>query len=173
MKLDDLRQGTPGITPTFGGCLCEAASVCLEARAHQSGVSMTVSGVLSSHSLQVTWAQTTQQVRNCYADPQFATEFGAYGIAVLLIERLTDLTVFERSRKGPGFDYWLAPKGSSQPLFQDKSRLEVSGILSGDEVDLKRRMRQKLVQLERGGVALPGYGVVVHFAAPESRVAVP
>ena len=111
--------------------------------------------------------------RNCYADPQFATEFGAYGIAVLLIERLTDLTVFERSRKGPGFDYWLAPKGSSQPLFQDKSRLEVSGILSGDEVDLKRRMRQKLVQLERGGVALPGYGVVVHFAAPESRVAVP
>ena len=59
MKLDDLRQGTPGITPTFGGCLCEAASVCLEARAHQSGVSMTVSGALLSHSLQVTWSQTT------------------------------------------------------------------------------------------------------------------
>ena len=173
LKLDDLRQGTPGITQMFGGSLCEAASVCLEVCAHQSGVSMTVSGDLSSHSLQVTWSPTNQQVRNCYADLQFATEFGAYGIAVLLIERLTDLTVFERSRKGTGFDYWLAAKGSSQPLFQDKSRLEVSGILNGNAVDLKRRMQQKLVQLERGGVSLPGYGVVVHFAAPESRVAGP
>ena len=84
LKLDDLRQGTPGITQMFGGSLCEAASVCLEVCAHQSGVSMTVSGDLSSHSLQVTWSPTNQQVRNCYADLQFATEFGAYGIAVLL-----------------------------------------------------------------------------------------
>ena len=53
-------------------------------------------------------------------------------------------------------------------LVTDKSRLEVSGILSGDEADLKQRMRQKLVQLERGGVGLPGYRVVVHFAALES-----
>ena len=40
---------------------------------------MTVSGDLSSHSLQVTWSPTNQQVRNCYADLQFATEFGARG----------------------------------------------------------------------------------------------
>ena len=173
MKLDDLRLSRPGITPAFGGCLCEAASICLEDRAHQSGVLMKVTGALSSHSLQLTWSPITQQGRNCYADLQFATELGAYGIAVLLIECFTELTVFERSRKGTGFDYWLAPKGFSQPLFQDKIRLEVSGILKGEEADMKRRMRQKLMQLERGGVALPGYGFVVHFAPPESRVAMP
>ena len=173
MDLNDLRKGMPGITPDFGGTLCEAASVCLEDRSHQSGVAMAVNGALSSHSLQLMWPPTSQQVRNTYADLQFATEFGAYGIAALLVENLTTLTVFERSRKGPGFDFWLAPKGSSAPLFQDKARMEVSGVLDGTNSELRRRMREKLAQLKRGGVALPGFGVVVHFASPETRVDAP
>ncbi len=134
---------------------------------------MPVSGAWASHSMQVTWTATDDQTRRCYADLQFATEFGAYGIAVLLVESLTNLTVFERSRKGTGFDFWLAPKGSSNPLFQDKSKLEVSGLLDGDETDIRSRLREKVTQLIRGGVPLPGYGVVVHFGAPESRVAKP
>ena len=173
MHLPDLRKGTPGITPDFGGCLCEAASVCLENRSHQSGVAMSVSGALSSHSLPVTWPATDQHTRNCYADMQFATEFGAYGVAVLLVEHLTDLTVIERSRKGTGFDYWLGPKGSSAPLFQDKSRLEVPGLLDGEESDIRSRLREKAAQLDRGGVPLPGYGFVVNFGAPETRVVSP
>lgn len=173
MHLSDLRKGTPGITPDFGGCLCEAASVCLENRSHQSGVAMSVTGTLSSHSMRVTWPETDQQTRNCYADLQFAAEFGAYGVAVLLVESLTKLTVIERSRKGTGFDYWLGAKESSAPLFQDKSRLEVSGMLDGEESEIRSRLREKTAQLVRGGVLLPGYAVVVHFGAPESRVVSP
>ena len=134
---------------------------------------MTVSGTLSSHAMPVVSQATTQQARNCYADPEFAAEFGAYGIAILLIERLTEFTVVERSRKGTGFDYWLGPKGDAQPLFQDKQKLEVSGVLDGDESELRRRLRMKLEPLRRGGVPLPGYGMVVHFAAPETRVGAP
>ena len=104
---------------------------------------------------------------------QFATELGAYGVAILLVERATNLTVFERSRKGTGFDYWLAPKGTSAPLFQDKSRLEVSGVLDGSHAEVKARMREKLAQLHRGGVELPGFGIVVHFSAPETQVGRP
>ena len=99
---------------------------------------MVVTGALSSPPLPLTWPATTDQARNCYNDRQFAAELGAYGIAVLLVERLTDLTVVERSRKGTGFDYWLGPKGRAQPLFQDKQKLEVSGILAGDEGDVRR-----------------------------------
>ena len=133
---------------------------------------MPVTGALS-HSLEVTWLPTDQQTRNCYADLPFATEFGAYGVAVLLVELLTDLTVVERSRKGTGFDYWLGPKGSSAPLFQEKGRLEASGILNGGDSQVRGRLREKLAQLVGGGVPLPGYAVVVEFGTPESRVAVP
>lgn len=173
LDLNRLRNGTPGITPDFGGCLCEAASVCLEDRSHTSGVSISVDGALAAHTMPLVWPAATQQAKHCYADPQFAVEFGAYGIAVLLIERLTEFTVVERSRKGTGFDYWLGPKRDAQPLFQDKRKLEVSGVLDGDENDVRRRLRQKLDQLRRGGVPLPGYGIVVCFAAPEARVGAP
>jgi hypothetical protein len=105
-------------------------------------------------------------MRKCYADLQHATELGACGIAVLLVEGLTDLTVIEQSRKGKGFDYWLGRKGSSSPLFQDKSRLEVSGILDGDEGEIRSRLRAKGAQMLRGGVDLPGYVIVVEFSRP-------
>lgn len=172
LPLDDLRKGMPpGIPENFGGCLCDAASVCLENRLHHSGVEMKVTGALECEPLSVTWSPTSDTVQKCYADLQFATEFGAYGIAALLVSRLTDFTVFERSRKGTGFDYWLAAKESDAPLFQDKRRLEVSGLLDGEESDVKGRLKTKMTQMATGGVSLPGYGVVVHFGRPESRSA--
>jgi hypothetical protein len=171
MNLGDLRKGTLGITPDFGGSLCEAASVCLEHCAHGTGVEMAVTGsALEGKAVSLTWPGTTDQMRRCYADLQFATEFGSYGIAILVIEEMTDNTVCERSRKGTGFDYWVAPKVSASPLFQDKRRLEVSGLLEGDEADLKYRVKQKLAQMKRGGVPLHGYGLIVHFGRPETRV---
>ena len=175
MHLPDLRKQDPttAITADFGGCCCEAATVCLESRAHASGVSMPVTGAWDSHSARVTWTAADDQMRRCYADMQFATEFGAYGVAALMVETLTGMSVIERSRKGRGFDFWLGPKGSSEPLFQDKSKMEVSGILDGDETEMRARMRAKLAQLVKGGLALQGYGVVVHFGTPESRVATP
>jgi hypothetical protein len=147
LDLDVLRSGMPGITSNFGGAMCEAASVCLEDRLHAAGVSMTITGALSSAPLALTWPAATDQARSCYNDLQFAAELGAYGIAILVVDRLTDLTVVERSRKGSGFDYWLGPKGQSEPLFQDKHKLEVSGVLAGDEGDVRRRLREKLNQL--------------------------
>ena len=42
--LDNLSLGMPGITPTFGATLAEAATVCLEAQSHNSGVKMAVDG---------------------------------------------------------------------------------------------------------------------------------
>jgi len=170
MDLNDLRKGTVGITPEFGGTLCQAASVCLEHRSHQSGVLMTLSGSIVSDPVSVTWPPTDDQIRRCFADLQFATEFGGYGVAILIVEEFTDYRVIQRSAKGTGFDYWLGPKGSTAPLFQDKGRLEVSGILDGDENSLRRRLQDKMAQLARGGVTGQGYGVVVHFGNPETRV---
>ena len=116
------------------------------------------------------WNPTDEQTRKCCSDMQDATELGAYGIAFLLIRRLTTYTVIERSRKGTGFDYWLG-EGKSDYPFQKHARLEVSGILKGTEGEINSRVKQKLAQTQPSdGGGLPAYIVVVEFGEPTSRV---
>ncbi len=108
-------------------------------------------------------------MHRCWADDQEATEFGACGIAALLIHEFTDLTVTERSVKGTGFDYWLGTKSSEAPLFQEKARLEVSGIRNGDDFALRRRVKEKTEQTKRLDGTLPAYIIVVEFSTPRSQ----
>jgi hypothetical protein len=74
--------------------------------------------------------------------------------------------VVERSKKGTGFDYWLAERNSSGLLFQGLARLEVSGVLSGTSSDLSRRVSQKKKQTEVSDGLLPAIIVVVEFGKP-------
>lgn len=169
LTLPQLAQGMPGITPSFGNCLAEAASICLEDQKHSSGVLLNVNGDFKQI-FNIIWGITTEQIRRCWADLEVTTEHGAYGIAALLVVALTDMTIVERSRKGTGFDFWLGHKDMKEPLFQNKSRLEVSGIRNGDESEIKARLRQKINQTKRSDGVLPAYVVVVEFGNPQSRV---
>src|SRR5262249_28078411 len=65
----------------------------------------------------------TEAMRRFWNDPDETAEQGAYALALLLLRSLARLTVLERSRKGTGFDWWLA---SQDNLFQAAARLEVS-----------------------------------------------
>lgn len=97
-------------------------------------------------------------------------EHGACGIAVLLVDSLTEYTVVERSQKGTGIDYWLGKKGANEPLFQAKARLEISGIRQGGEKDIETRVRRKETQIAPSDGSLPGIIVVVEFSAPRARM---
>jgi hypothetical protein len=170
--LGDLSLGMPGITPTFGATLAEAATVCLEAQSHSSGVRMEVDGDYGT-GCAVRWGPVGDpaQAKRCWADPEVATEHGAYGVASLLVSVLTDLTVVERSRKGTGFDYWLGKKEETEPLFQNKARLEVSGIAKGSLPEIGKRAQQKLKQTKQSdSTKLPAIVAVVEFSAPRSRL---
>lgn len=169
-ELKDLAQGTPGITCAFGKCLAEAAGVCLEEQAHLSPKTMKISGEAEGEA-QLKWENTTDQMRRCWNDDEVATEHGAYGIATLLVPQISKLEVVERSKKGTGFDYWLGSGTEDEPLFQKKARLEVSGIRSGDEATIARRIRQKLEQSRKSEGRLSAVVIVVEFGKPESRVA--
>ena len=169
--LDNLCDGTPGITPKYGACLAEAAVVCLEDRQHSTGVNLLIDGDHKCN-LRVNWDRlpNPEQALRCWGDNEYATEYGAYGIATLLVSKLTDYEVVQRAAKGGGFDYWLGEKGSTSPLFQDKARLEVSGIRQGDESIIRNRVRQKIKQTERSDGVLPAIIAIVEFGAPRSRV---
>ena len=106
LNVSRLAEGMPGISPPYGQSMAEAAAVCLHDQGHRPGVEMPVTGSYQSR-FRVIWGEVTEQMVRSWADPEFATEQGAYGLAALLIEALSDLTVLERSRKGTGFDYWL------------------------------------------------------------------
>jgi hypothetical protein len=116
--------------------------------------------------------QVTEQMISCYNDQQSATELGAYGVAFLLVLNLTDCTIIKRSRRGTGFDYWLGKEQDNAELpFQNKERLEVSGIRSGDNSHVKARVKEKLKQVQPShATASPALIVVVEFSTPLSQM---
>lgn len=126
--------------------MAEAAAVCLDYHDHGLRVNLEVGGTFSG-SMALLRFPVDDQMRRRYADLQEATEFGACGVAILLARRLVGYTVVERSVEGTGFDYWL---GHEDDLpFQNKARLEVSGILAGDDAQIAARARQKTEQTQR------------------------
>ncbi|QDU42270.1 hypothetical protein Mal52_07260 [Symmachiella dynata] len=160
----------PGLTDSLGQMHAEAAAVCLEHNEHAQGVSLLVKG--DSQIFPLSWPKVTHQMLRAYADLQDATEMGACGIAILLIMEMTDLTVVERSWKGTGFDYWLGRSDEHDGLpFQNRARLEVSGLLDGSDSRLTSRVRQKLEQTKiSDSTRLPAFVIVVDFGPPKAQL---
>lgn len=168
LNLQDLRYGLIGISSSLGETFAEASAVCLEDQGHSLGATLTVSGDFQD-AFKLYWTDVTDQMRRCYNDPQEATEWGACGVAILLIQTLTEFTIIERSFKGTGIDYWLGHEDDDLP-FQNKARLEISGIRNGDAGAIARRVRQKLSQTTSSDGSLPAFVVVVEFSNPQSKV---
>lgn len=169
LALSRLHEGMPGMTPELGAALAQAAAVCLENQDHAPGVVLRVAGTHPC-SIAVHWTAVSEQAVRSWGDLQDATEDAAYGIAALLVDALTEYTIFERSWKGTGFDYWLARKGSDGTLFQSRARLEVSGILQGSERDVMKRLEKKMIQADRSHVSLAKIVVIVEFGCPSSHL---
>ena len=75
-----------------------------------------------------------------------------------------------RCRTRTGFDYWLGRQDDPGPLFQNRARLEVSGIRSGTNSAMSTRTRRKLVQVDQSAPILPAVVIVVEFGEPRSRI---
>lgn len=168
LNLNDLNQDMPGLTAAFGSVMAEAAAVCLENQQHPIGVSLAISGS-STQSFLLDWNAVTAQQVSAYNDLQEATELGASGIAILLMEKITGNVVLERSRKGPGFDYWVG-KQDDDDLFSNKNRLEISGILNGTSTQFTSRINQKKRQMLPSSGLAPGYVIVVEFGNPKAHM---
>src|SRR3954453_19758951 len=84
--------GLPALTPAAGRFLAEAAAVCLENQGHVPGVTLSVRRP-EACAFELRWPETSEQTRRTFNDLQDATEFGACGIAILLVLALTKFTV--------------------------------------------------------------------------------
>lgn len=147
--------------------MADAAAVCLADQGHGTEISLRVVGEFRATNL-LHRAAVTDRMQSTY-DPDEATEFGAYGIAILVMRDQTGLTV-QRAFKGDGFDYWLGTVDEEHP-FQNLARLEVSGIRRAGRGQIAARMKSKLEQVHRSDSLLVAYVAVVEFSAPQVRVA--
>lgn len=164
-----LGRGLPGVSPAWGDFLAEASAVCLEHHNHPRGVQLRVRGRFET-SIPVHWSTTvTEQVLASWDDQRELAQFGACGVAIVVVLKLTANKVIRRARIGTRVDYWLAAADSTLP-FQQAARLEVSGILAGSDSEVAKRVREKTNQVNQAASTLPAYVVVVEFSTPQSHM---
>lgn len=170
LALESLKKGMPGMEPALGESCAHAASVCLEHERHiPDKTRLSVDGSREVI-YDLTWAPATDQMRRSWSDLQDATEWGASGVAALLVEDTFGYQILQRSWKGTGFDYWIGYSDNNGVMFQNKARLEVTGILHGAEGDISARLQEKLNRFEKHPHELPEMVVVVEFGTPRSRI---
>ncbi len=166
LDITKIKAGFPGVSPVTAAHLYEAFMVCMNHHLHPQEVSLSVDG--QKENVVVKWENACDDtILRTYADIQYTTEHGAVCLALMLTSAFTPYTIIERSRKGTGFDYWLGEKDSV--LFQKKARLEVSGILQGDDTAMMNRFNAKVIQTEQSDdTALPAYISIIEFSRPKA-----
>lgn len=170
LTFDALCKGELGLSAAYGSFLAEAASRCLRHHNHKDPTLVSITGDITTTYSLTRYAANTHE-ENTWADLYEATEYGAYGAGIVVALRLTEKSRVERSVRGTGIDYWIGDGDSHDGPFQRTARLEISGILNGDEAKIAQRLSGKLSQSERSNSShLPAYIAVIDFARPEARV---
>ena len=148
----------------------EAAAVCLDYHQHSQEVLLSLNIGTKHKQFKLIWKEVTQKIRDSRNDMDYTVESGAYCLAMLVIQRLTDYMVIKQSKKGTGFDYWIG-KTPIDTSFQEEARLEVSGILKGTKGRINQRLKEKVAQTNKSdNMGLPAFIVVVEFSNPTIKI---
>jgi hypothetical protein len=92
-------------------------------------------------------------------------------MAIVLLREMTGRKAIGRSKKGPGFDYWIGDTDDDELIFSNMARPEVSGILSGSDGNIATRLRTKLDQVKPGNLSgFPVCIAIIEFGQPKARV---
>lgn len=171
LDLITLRKGIPALTAALGEVHSEAAAICLNSQGHKPQVRLKVRK-RKTPTFMLNWPVIKGKMKRGYNDDDEATEWGASGVAILLVREATGLTAIERSKKGTGIDYWLGSKAKKGELpFQNKARLEVSGLRSATDSQIEARVEKKIGQSTKSDkTRLKAYIVVVEFSGPQAHV---
>jgi hypothetical protein len=163
VNLDSMHSRHRGLTPPIAGSYHEAASVCLS-RHHTPPVELTLFDNGMRLTAELVWTAPGSRILGAWANTTDTTEAGAYGCVIAGIELLRGLFAVRRAETGTGADYYIGPLGSGEEDLEDCIRLEVSGVDSGTEKDVNKRLLEKVQQALRGNSSLPALAGVVGFS---------
>ena len=155
------------LTPAAGLNFAHAASVCLDSCGHPLAVQILDGGYFKT-TYTISRYEVSDRMRRTHNDETVATEEGAYGVAFMVASKEMDVKAIEKSRKKTGIDYWLGTEDDF--LFQNKVRLEVSGIRNGTNQQIESRYNTKMTQSEKSDYTkLPALVVIVEFGKPRIK----
>lgn len=164
LPIDDMEQRHEGLTEAIANALKEGARVCLD-RHHIPPISITIRRGERRMAADVEWEATDERTRNAWANEIDTTEAGAYACVLAAVEMFDGLVTIKRAETETGADYYVAPPGVSPDDIEEHIRLEVSGVDRGNDAAVRRRLREKIEQLARGGDDIPGLAGVIGFNA--------
>ena len=164
LPIDGMEQRHEGLTEAIANALNEGARVCLD-RHHIPPISVTIRQGERLMVADVEWKATDERTRNAWANEIDTTEAGAYACVLAAVELFDGLVAVFRAENLTGADYYVAPPGVSADDIEDHIRLEVSGVDRGNDAAVRRRLREKIEQLLRGGDDIPGMAGVIGFRA--------
>ena len=180
LDLERILDGYLGLHEDRGRSHYQAAKVCLDYHQHESSLLCEIKdleGIIDTVHMQ--WAgEISQQIRDTWDDLEQATEWGAEGVAVVVVLDFTKYTIRRRakSKRRIGFDYWLSEKNpdansandDSENVLLGTARLEVSGILeAASESTITTRVKDKIKQTTQSDdYGIPAYVVVVEWSKP-------
>ena len=164
LPIDDMEQRHEGLTPALAETFKESARVCLD-RHHVSPIPITIKRSEREMFADLEWEATDGRTRGALANTIDTTEWGAYACVLAAVELFDGLVAVLRAETETGSDYYVAPPGVSADDFEGHMRLEVSGVDRGNDAAVRRRLREKLDQLARGGGDVPGIAGVIGFRA--------
>ena len=162
LPIDDMEQRHKGLTSALADALKESARVCLD-RHHASPTSVTIKRRSRELVADIEWEATDERTRGAWANEIDTTEAGAYACVLAAVELFDGLVAILRAETETGADYYVAPLGVGADDFDEHIRLEISGVDRGNDVTVRRRLREKVDQLAKAGDDIPGIAGVVGF----------
>jgi hypothetical protein len=170
LDLEKLRNGIMGLSPEICSFYMQACTVCLEWHSHKSGIVLHKENNTKAK-FNLVWAKNKDKIKKGWKDMEEATEYGATAIALIMAKKYSGYESVERSAKGTGFDYWLGEDDDLVGIFQNKARLEISGILEeSSNNSLKKRVKSKIKQTEKSkNLGLKAHICVTEFKNPKTE----
>lgn len=160
LRFENLAQRHP-IDPHQLQGYANAAKVRLEAH-HTCPVRFELISNGVSVLYEVDWTPVDESLRRSYLNAEDAKRDGAYVMAMAAVEDLDGMVGVARAETGTGADYYVAPVASEPDDLENAVRLEVSGT-DGSRAEVRRRLREKIAQTQRGCSEVPAIAAVVGF----------
>lgn len=174
--IDSLSFGIPVIYDGSDRYYVHRSVYCLGSCGHISGAKIDID-ILNEQKVAILEWTTEFDInlkRSC-ADIVESAQMSAIAISFLILREMTDFKVVEQSVRGGGFDYYMSKSEEGDMLSAYDAYLEVSGILSGTEKDIKSRVREKVVRFKNMTQGdedsdLPAYVAVVEHGMPKAVI---
>lgn len=146
IQLDIAHQYHECITAKLGAALAETCAWALEYHGHRTGVGLRVEHEDGATTFPVTWQfEPDPKSDKAYADHERVAEDAATILALESVRLLTGLAGLQRSRKGTRIDYYLTRSDDDTLIFNDATKLEVSGIFAQSRTNTVPARRKKKV----------------------------